>query len=220
MIKLLSIADIISITNALLGFISIIMLFLNEIYFSFSFILLALLADGLDGVVARKTIHSNLGLFMEAMADMISLGIAPAAFIFKNYYSNIAENTYQNLLLIIVLIIFLSFSMIRLASFHILNEEKYFIGLPASVSTIILLIPTYFNANLFYIIPIIFIVSFAMISNVHYPKLSFKIDIIAVIFIILTIIVGKNYSGVIPIILLILILIYVIVGPFYILNKN
>ena len=41
MFRLLSIADLISITNAILGFLAIIMLFLNEIHYSFSFILLS-----------------------------------------------------------------------------------------------------------------------------------------------------------------------------------
>jgi len=81
MIKLLSIADVISIFNAIFGFIAIIMILLNEIHFSFSFILLAMIADGIDGLVARKTKHSYLGEYMEAMGDMISLAIAPALFV-------------------------------------------------------------------------------------------------------------------------------------------
>ncbi len=68
MIKLLSLADIVSLTNAGFGFLAIIMASLGEMWFSFSFILIALLADGLDGIVARKTGHSELGNHMEAMA--------------------------------------------------------------------------------------------------------------------------------------------------------
>jgi len=39
MIKLLSIADYISISNAIFGFLAIIMIFQNQIHYSFSFIL-------------------------------------------------------------------------------------------------------------------------------------------------------------------------------------
>ncbi len=66
MIKLLSVADVISLTNALFGFLAILMLFSSEMNLAFSFILLALLADGLDGIVARKTRKGELGEYMEA----------------------------------------------------------------------------------------------------------------------------------------------------------
>ena len=74
MIKLLSIADVVSLTNAILGFLAILMIFSNETRLAFSFILLALLADGLDGIVARKLGKSDIGEYLESMADMTSLG--------------------------------------------------------------------------------------------------------------------------------------------------
>ena len=221
-IKLLSIADFVSLTNAILGFLSIIMIFIGEVHFSFSFILLALLADGLDGAVARRTGHSDLGEYMEAMADMISLGVAPAAFVYNNYIQNVmvSEYIYIHSLLIIVLIVFLSFSIFRLASFHIIKEKTYFVGLPSSACTIIILILTYFNVELSYILPIIVIMSLAMISNVHFPKPTLKIDVIASIFIILTIAFGKNFDGIITIILILLIMIYTIAGPIYLIKRR
>ena len=96
MINLLSFADVVSLTNSILGFLSIVMIFLGETYLAFSFILLAILADGLDGAVARKTKHSDLGEYMEAMADMISLGIAPSVFVYNNYLKNIMIQVRQN----------------------------------------------------------------------------------------------------------------------------
>jgi CDP-diacylglycerol--serine O-phosphatidyltransferase len=222
MINLLSVADFVSITNSILGFLSIVMIFLGETYLSFSLILLAILADGLDGIIARKTKHSDLGEYMEAMADMISLGIAPSAFVYSNYVNKIiiSESIYLHSLLIIVLIVFLSFSIIRLASFHIIREKEFFIGLPASASTIIIIILTYFNIEFTYIIPVIFIMSIAMISNVRFPKPTIRINAIATIFIIFTIIVGDNFDGIIPKLLFLLIILYVLVGPIFLFKKK
>ena len=222
MINLLSIADVVSITNSILGFLSIVMVFLGEIYLSFYLILLAILADGLDGVIARKTKHSDLGEYMESMADMISLGIAPSVFVYSNYIKNImiSENIYCHGLLIIVLIMFLSFSVIRLASFHIIKEKNFFIGLPASASTIIIIILTYYNIEFTYIFPVIFIISIALISKLRFPKPTLKINAIATIFIIFTIIIDKNFNGIVPIFLLILIILYAIAGPIYLLKKR
>lgn len=222
MINLLSVADVISLTNSTLGFLSIIMIFLGEIHLSFSFILLAILADGLDGVIARKTIHSDLGEYMEAMADMISLGIAPSVFVYNNYVKNIVilESIHWHSLLVIVLIVFLSFSIIRLASFHIKREKTYFIGLPASASTIIIIILTYFNIEFIYIVAVIFLISIAMISNVRFPKPTIKINVTATIFIIFTIIIGNNFNGIVPKFLFILIIIYTLAGPIYLLKRR
>ena len=222
MINLLSFADVVSLTNSILGFLSIVMIFLGETYLAFSFILLAILADGLDGAVARKTKHSDLGGHMEAMADMISLGIAPSVFVYNNYLKNImiSESIYWHSLLVIVLIVFLSFSIIRLASFHIKREETFFIGLPASASTIIIIILTYFNIEFNYIFAVIFLMSLAMISNVRFPKPTIKINAIATIFIIFTIIIGKNFEGIFPKFLLLLIILYTLAGPIYLLKRR
>jgi len=215
MIKLLSIADIVTLTNVIFGFMAILMAFLNEILFSFSFILLALLADGLDGVVARRTRKGELGEYFEAMADMTSLGIAPAIFVYITYHDAVSCCIYRHSILIIVLILFLSMSVIRLASFHIMKDKNFFVGLPASASTIIILTLAFFEIEFLYILPVIVIVSFVMLSNVRFPKPGFKMDAMAAILIILTLIIGKNYDNVAPLILLSMITVYVIAGPIY-----
>jgi CDP-diacylglycerol--serine O-phosphatidyltransferase len=218
MIKLLSIADLISITNAILGFLAIIMIFLNEIHYSFSLILLAMIADGIDGLVARKTKHSNLGEYMEAMGDMISLVIAPSIFVYRIYINDIllSENIFQHLLLIIVLTIFLFFNILRLSSFHIMKEKEIFIGLPASASTIILTVLSYFKIEFIYLMLIILIISIILISNIRFPKPNNKINLLAAILIIISIIFGMQYNGIALILLLISILIYSIIGPIYV----
>jgi len=218
MIKLLSIADVVTLTNVTFGFMAIIMAFLNEIRFSFSFILLALLADGLDGVVARRTRKGELGEYFEAMADMTSLGIAPAIFVYfvyVTYHDAVSCCIYRHIILVAVLIVFLSMSVIRLASFHIMKDKNFFVGLPASASTIIILTLAFFEIEFLYILPVIVIVSLAMLSNVRFPKPGFKMDAMAAILIILTLIIGKNYDNVAPLILLSMIMVYVIAGPVY-----
>jgi CDP-diacylglycerol--serine O-phosphatidyltransferase len=99
--SLVSIADCLSITNALFGFIAIFFLLTNIVFvpqtdlnldlkfrLALTFILLAILIDGLDGIVARKTKQSELGEYLESMADMTSLAIAPSIFIFIYYFGN------------------------------------------------------------------------------------------------------------------------------------
>jgi len=233
MIKLLSLADFVSLTNAGFGFLAIIMASLGEMWFSFSFILVASLADGLDGIIARKSGHSEIGDYMEAMADMISLGIAPSIFIYTVYYDAVSRCIYCHSYLLITLIVFLSLSIIRLASFHLMKDKKSFVGLPASISAIILIVLAFFEIEFFYLLPVIIIVSLAMISNVRFPKPGIKIDALAAVLIILTLIFGKeyygmplylilaeNYYGITPLILITMLIIYTIFGPLYLLKNK
>ena len=215
MVKLVSVADVITLLNACFGFLAILMLFLDEVRFAFSFILLALLADGLDGIVARKLGVGKIGDYLEAMADMTSMAIAPMMFVFKTYHESIASDAFFYVLLAI-LILFLICSITRLASFHIMKKDNFFTGLPASASTIFLIIAAFLEVKLLYILPFIVLLSFAMISRIRFPKLGTKIDVIATILIFLTIILGSSYYNIAPILLFTALAIYAVVGPLYV----
>jgi CDP-diacylglycerol--serine O-phosphatidyltransferase len=220
MIKLVSVADLISLTNVIFGFIAIIFLISDlidneelRLRLSFSFILLALLADGLDGVVARKTRNSDIGEYLESIADMTSLIIAPSIFIYFVYHDFLSSYIYNYIYLMIALVLFLSLGAIRLASFHKMKSKKIFLGLPASVSTIILLVFSYFEVSFILILALIIILSLLMISNIRFPKPGLKINAIAAILIILSIILGKELYGFALILLITAILFYSIIGP-------
>jgi len=215
MLRLLSVADVVSLVNVVFGFLAIIMIYLGEIRFGFSFILLALLADGLDGIVARRISKGKLGDYFEAMADMTSMGIAPAFFIYSVYYSSISWCPFYHSYLVIALIVFLALGVIRLASFHVMKEKNFFVGLPASASTIIIIVLAYLGIGFWLILPVIIVVSLAMVSNVRFPKLGYRIDVVAVLLIFLTLIIDKSYYSIAPVLLLLSIFIYAFFGPIY-----
>ena len=222
MIKLLSIADVISLINAIFGFLAILILASSvvcgefRLHASFSFILIALLTDGLDGIIARGVKKSKIGDYLESMADTISLGIAPALFVYVIYQDVILKSVYYYICLLFVLIVFLSLCVIRLASFHIMKDKKFFVGLPASASAIIILILAYFKVDFFYVFTVIIIIAFALISGIRFPKPDIRINAIATILIFLTLVFDKSYFGVAPILLLVAIIIYSIGGLVYI----
>jgi CDP-diacylglycerol--serine O-phosphatidyltransferase len=222
MVKLLSVADIVTLINVLFGFFSMIMLFLGEIWFSFSFILLAMLADGLDGIVARRMGKGDLGEYFEAMADMTSLGIAPAFFVYVMYRSDAAASVYYHSYLVITLVLFLLLCVIRLASFHVMKDRNFFVGLPASAGTIIVVTLAFLDMQFLYLLPVVIVVSVAMICSIKFPKPGLRIDSVAAVLIIFTVILGKDYGGIAPLVLLLTILVYVFAGPVYLwkIKKN
>jgi len=222
MIKLLSIADFISIINAIFGFFAILFLLSNliedfelRLRVSFSFILLALLADGLDGVVARKTKRSDVGEHLDSMADMVSMIIAASVFIFITYQEYITCCVYFQIYLFIALVLFLSFGTIRLASYYIMKNENYFVGLPAPAGAIILLVLAFLKVEFIYILPAVIIIGAVMASSIKFPKPRKRMDFIASVLILLTLFIGKSYYGIVPLLLLTAILVYAIGGPIY-----
>ena len=222
MVKLLSIADAISIINAIFGLLAIIFLFSNlgtckefQIRASFSFILLALLADGLDGIVARKFGKSDIGVYLDSMADMTSFVIAPAIFIYYIYSNSPDFLFYRHAYLLFALVLFLAFGIIRLASFHMMKEEKIFIGLPAPASTIILLIISWFKVDFIYILPAVVIIGATMIADINFPKPDLKMDLVAAVLIIFSIILYDSYYKIAPLLLLMAIILYAISEPIY-----
>ena len=215
-VKMLTIADGISLSNALFGFFSILLISIGEIRLGVSLIFLALLIDGVDGIVARRTKIGVLGEYFEAMADITSLGLAPAFLVFTIFFNEVNYCIYCQIYLIGALVVFLSSGIIRLASFHIMKDKKKFIGLPASASTIILIVSLVFLKFDFFIILIILIIlGVLMCCRIRFPKPDIKINIVAAVLILLTIIFWDYFSSIIPILLLLSIALYSIIGPIF-----
>jgi len=220
MLRLLSVADVVSLVNVIFGFLAIIMIYLDETRLGFSFILLALLADGLDGIVARKLSKSKLGDYFEAMGDITSMGVASALFVYSIYYSSISWCPFYHSYLFIVLIVFLASGVIRLASFHVMKDKKFFVGIPIPASTIIIVVLAYLGISFWIILPVILVVSLAMVSNVRFPKLGYRIHVVAVLLIFLTLIIDKIYYSIAPILLLLAIFVYAFFGPVYLWRRR
>ena len=73
------IPNILTSANLVLGFCSILSTYNANYTWSTVFILLALVADGLDGRAARFFgVSSEIGKEMDSLCDLVSFGVAPA----------------------------------------------------------------------------------------------------------------------------------------------
>ncbi len=220
MLKLLTKADAISLLNASFGFLAIFFIMLDEQRLAVSFIFFALIADGLDGIIARRFGGGKMGESLEAMADMVSLSLAPLFFVFVYAIEFKIENILISLPTILVGLLFISCSAIRLASFHVMKDKHYFVGLPASVSTILLIGLSYFDLPIFSYLVILFILSMIMISSIKFPKPTITMNVTATILIFLTITLYTYYHSISFIILLGAMILYSIFGPLTIKNPH
>lgn len=220
MLKLISVADGVTILNAVLGFIALLLVFSGQFQLAVSLILLGLLADGLDGMIARRMGAGQLGQYLETIADLVSLSVAPLALIYQTYSEMIQSEFSLQILLGVVLGCSFICSIIRLSSFSFLKNQGFFVGLPTSASAIFLVSVSYLKPSLWVVLPLILIFSFAMISSVHFLKPGLRLNLIAAFFIVATIVLDGNYENIAPLLLLISLTCYIIAGSVFLYFKK
>jgi CDP-diacylglycerol--serine O-phosphatidyltransferase len=78
----LGVADAVTLANATLGVVAMIVALVVGPGLAARLILFAAIADGLDGIIARRYGGTTVGPYLDAMADTVSFGAAPALFVF------------------------------------------------------------------------------------------------------------------------------------------
>lgn len=165
-LKLIKLPDLVTIINALLGFVALLMVTRGEIRSAAVLILVAALADGLDGVLARKIEHSIFGVNLDSFADLISFGIAPAMAGYM-LISEISPYIASGLAAA-----YLVCGILRLARFNISAKRKEFIGLPITASGICIALLIITRADPLILACSYPILSALMVSAVSYPKIQ------------------------------------------------
>ncbi len=166
-LKLIKPADIVTLINALLGFASVIMTLRGEVDSALVLVLIAVIADGADGAVARYSGYGVLGANLDSLADVISFGVAPAvlAFVFlKGYLAWVFAG------------LFLVCGTLRLARFNVAGKKDGFEGIPITsggfVVALFLLVKDYVPYFEYMFALLLVILSLLMVSTIEYPKLK------------------------------------------------
>ncbi|MGP1470094.1 MAG: CDP-diacylglycerol--serine O-phosphatidyltransferase [Schwartzia sp. (in: firmicutes)] len=166
-------------SNLVFGMCSILATFRGSLMWGAFFILLALVADGLDGRAARFFgVSSEMGKEMDSLCDLISFGAAPGvlAYVFAlDAFSAFGAA---------VAVCFALCGMWRLARFNVNASvvHGYFMGLaiPAggcfvATSTLLFQAIGFDPHRLGWIYPVVMLfVAFLMVSEVHYPDFKGK----------------------------------------------
>ncbi|MCS7118574.1 MAG: CDP-diacylglycerol--serine O-phosphatidyltransferase [Archaeoglobaceae archaeon] len=157
--KEVSLADSLSVLNALLGF-SALAHAVYDFEKSFKFFYLSLIADGLDGWVASKTEKSKLGKELDSLADTVSFSLYPAFIIFL-----------KDEKLFVFSSILLAFSILRLARFNVLNSRN-FLGVPTSINAIFLTSLVRIGMSFEVLAICVLFFSVLMISDLEYRRIE------------------------------------------------
>ena len=204
-----SIADIFTLINGALGFIAIFFLIQEKIDISFNLILLSVLADGMDGIIARRMGHS--GGHLDELADTISFCLAPSVMIYM-------ISDLQIFFRLAICSIFCICGLIHLKRYYF-GDKNYFMGIPTPSAALFMIILLYLKIGTVILFPATIIVSILMIIPILYPRLEGRFALIAAVQIFLTLLVGKQYGGFALILLLAGVIVYILFGPFYLKAK-
>ncbi|MEA1984738.1 MAG: archaetidylserine synthase [Euryarchaeota archaeon] len=161
--------DVVTLSNALLGLLSIFVAYAGYPDMAFVLILMAAVADGVDGYLARSYSGSEIGEFLDSLADVISFGVAPATVVF------IACGGSMPYMVGAVVCIYLVCGILRLARFSTKQKSiPDFEGLPITAAAVVIASYMLLDGKYVYtyvVLAILILLAYLMISEYPYPKL-------------------------------------------------
>lgn len=199
----LSPADSFTILNGIFGLFSIFLILGGDEHASLIFILLAVLADGMDGVVARK--HGGyLGRYIDEFADIVSFCVAPCIFVYAQYGIQI------DMVFFAAASFYLIGGILHLINYH-LGSGEYFMGITTPAAALILVSASYLAIPLWSILFGMVLLGLVMLAPLRYPRIE-RLFAIAACIIIFSAMTGRDEF---VLLLLVSTMLYAALGPIY-----
>lgn len=170
----LKLPDHASLLAIVLSWLAIVLLLKSLFFASLGVAVFALISDMMDGFLARKYGGSSFGKYIDSFLDVILYLLYPSLFIFLLGFSNVVA--------VIVLAIFITTGVLRLARFTAegLEEDKgqrYYIGMPVFwnllwLYAVVILVKRglLFDTGWLSLDVGLLVVSWLMISSIKFPK--------------------------------------------------
>lgn len=179
--EMVSIADAFTVLNALLGFSAILAAFEGELELAYVLVVLGVLADGLDGIVARRFGSKWLiGDFLDIMADTVTFGVAPSVLMYVTFRDGLGVPDLGlsvmggRVLIFAVGALMISLGVLRLARFCYESETDetglYFTGLPIPATALLVVTMLLMGWPGLVVAVFTVISSVLMVSDLKYPK--------------------------------------------------
>ncbi|HNX39278.1 MAG TPA: CDP-diacylglycerol--serine O-phosphatidyltransferase [Methanothrix sp.] len=166
--RVMRLPDVFTLLNVVFGFMAMLAAGgawgRDYVHYALVFILLAAIADGVDGFLARKVGGSILGANLDSLADLVSFGAAPAYFAISAFH--IPPTLWP------VAIFFLICGTLRLARFNVVSAkgDQFFEGLPIPAAGIALSSSVLLGRPILTVSLMLFL-ALLMVSSISYPKI-------------------------------------------------
>lgn len=174
----LGLADAVTVTNAAVGFAAAVLATVDT-GLAARLILFGAIADGLDGVVARKRGSTPVGNYLDSLADVASFGVAPAMVVAvlaleaTNYGSGSGSDLALAGAAVVVPAVYVAMAVTRLGMYTAYDtDHDETEGVPTTLAATILaaaILAGYTNPILLLAVTAIF--AGLMVSTITYPDL-------------------------------------------------
>jgi len=172
--RLVKLPDFIALASLVCGFLSMVQSVKQDFMGAALLIIAAAFFDWVNGEVAGLIQRrGNYGIELDSLTDAINFGVAPAIF---GYFLGLNDN-----LSLVVLIIFISASIMRLARFNIIKKEAHYVlGLPTTANGIAIpmlysllgIISVPFQISRWIYLAYFLAASVAMLSRISLPSIK------------------------------------------------
>ena len=147
----------------------------EDVYLSLVCLLISGICDTFDGTIARCVKRNNkekeYGVQLDSLVDVVCFGLFPIIICYSLGYK-----TFFNIL---IYCIYIFCGVTRLAYFNVDAEnDKYFKGLPITMSSFILAIIILITTNQLVVMLSLLLLSVLFIVNIKIPKSSFKLKLV------------------------------------------
>lgn len=213
----LTIADAVTLSNAVIGFIAVIVAPIDH-QLAARLILLAAVADGVDGVLARHVGGSEVGPYLDSLADVSSFALAPAVVVFV-FLGGVSlpglPPAAEPFVIGAVPVLFVTLAVLRLGVYSAYDtKSSTTIGAPTTLAATIL------GASMLTAMatePIVLVGTVAlallMVAPIGYPDLLARDAIIMGVVHVLAVLFPTFYGRVFPYALVTLALAYLVLAP-------
>ena len=168
--------SLVTVLGIFCGFLSAISSFQGNFDFAAKYILAAVIADCLDGAIARRLkATSEFGKELDSLSDVVAFGVAPAVMLYTWGLGN-----YANEFGILIAYVFLACGAIRLARFNVTTNiapKNHFQGLPIPGAAGVVVTLCYTMPEKVTALPatagiaiLALLLSYLMVSTIPYPN--------------------------------------------------
>ena len=175
----MSIADVFTVLNAILGFLAVVAALEGELEWAYTLLVMCVLADGLDGIVARRFSRRwNLGDFLDIMADSASFGLAPAVILYATYGDALGHpdlgisGAAGRALVLVGGGALIAAGVLRLARFCFESraDKRTFLGLPIPAAALMVVMSIMVGVPGLAVVALVLVASGCMVSDLYWPK--------------------------------------------------
>lgn len=214
----LGLADLISVLNAVLGFLAILVAPIDASYAA-RLILLAAIADGLDGVVARVRGGTPVGEYLDSLSDVASFGIAPAiiVFIVAQEAGSIESLSIWAIFVVGIPVVYVGMAIIRLGFYMLYDRDvPQTEGVQTTLSAVLISVAYLAGIGDPMILLIgMAILTYLMVAPITYPELYARDAVILGGLQALVVIAPSALGRVFPRVLFVCALAYLVFGPLF-----